>query len=93
MSMVKLTNTCQKKDELVINFINRLINTSLNCNNRLSESSAIEMCIQEMHWDLLNILQGIKTKSFEDLSTRAHDMELSMSSAGKDMTIVHNSRK
>ena len=34
-------------------------------------------------------LQG----SFEDLATRTHDMELSMSSAGKDMTIGHDPHK
>uniref|UniRef100_M1DZ82 Uncharacterized protein n=1 Tax=Solanum tuberosum TaxID=4113 RepID=M1DZ82_SOLTU len=35
-----------------------------------------------MHWELLYILQGIQ-----------HDMELSMSYAGKDMTFVHDPRK
>ena len=91
--MVELRNTHQRKDESVIDFINRWRNGSLNFKDRLSEAFAIEMCIQGMHWELLYILQGIKPKSFEDLSTRAHDMELSMSSAEKDMTIVHDPRK
>ncbi|KAK4721412.1 hypothetical protein R3W88_011645 [Solanum pinnatisectum] len=86
VSMVELTNTRQRKDKPVIDFINRWRNASLNCKDMLSEDSAIKMCIQGMHWELLYILQGIKPKSFEDLATRAHDMELSMFSAGKDMT-------
>ncbi|KAL0379306.1 UNVERIFIED_CONTAM: hypothetical protein Sradi_3236100 [Sesamum radiatum] len=79
---IELTNSRQWKEEPVIDYINRWRNLSLNFKDRLSEASAIEMCIQGMHWGLRYILQGILPKSFEELATRAHDMELSMIASG-----------
>ncbi|KAK4592997.1 hypothetical protein RGQ29_017223 [Quercus rubra] len=94
VGMMELTNTKQWKDEPVIDYINRWRSLSLDCKDRLSEISAVEMCIQGMHWGLLYILQGIKPRTFEELATRAHDMELSISSHGStNLSILDESRK
>ncbi|KAM2812105.1 hypothetical protein COP1_044661 [Malus domestica] len=88
VSMLELTSTKQWKDEPVMDYINRWRNLSLDCKDRLSEISSIEMCIQGMQWGLQYILQGIKPRTFEELATRAHDMELSIAHHGKKEPIT-----
>ncbi|KAA0063894.1 ty3-gypsy retrotransposon protein [Cucumis melo var. makuwa] len=87
VSMMELTNTKQWKGEPVINYINRWRALSLDYKDRLTELSTVEMCTQGMHWGLLHILQGIKRRTFEELATRAHDMELSIAAETKDFLI------
>ena len=60
----------------------------MDCKDKLTEISADEMCTQGMHWKLLYILQGVKPRTFEELETCAHDMELSISRRGaKDFLV------
>ncbi|XP_070013905.1 uncharacterized protein [Nicotiana sylvestris] len=93
VSMIELTNTHQRNGEPVIDFINRWRNANLNYKDRISEAWGIEMCIQGMHWGLRYILQGNKAGTFEELSTRAHDMELSMASAGNERLPIYELHK
>ncbi|KAM1575821.1 hypothetical protein ACFX10_032215 [Malus domestica] len=76
--MLELTSMKQWRDEPVMDYINRWRNLSLDCKDRLSEISSIEMCVQGMQWGLHYILQSIKPRTFEELATYAHDMELSI---------------
>ncbi|KAL0337482.1 UNVERIFIED_CONTAM: hypothetical protein Scaly_2023300 [Sesamum calycinum] len=65
-------------------------NLSLNCKDRLSEASAIEMCIQGMHWELCYIRQAIKPKTFEELATRAHGIEMSFNCKKDEYSVDPN---
>ncbi|KAM2074907.1 hypothetical protein ACFX1T_037859 [Malus domestica] len=86
--MLELTSMKQWRDEPVVDYINRWRNLSLDCKDRLSEISSIEMCVQSMQWGLHYILHGIKPLTFEELATCAHDMELSIAHHGKKEPIT-----
>ena len=78
----------------MVDYINRWRSLSLDCKDRLSEISTVVMCIQGMYWGLLYILQGIKSRTFEELATRAHDMDLSIASHGStNPPILEESKK
>ncbi|KAM2889582.1 hypothetical protein FF1_013177 [Malus domestica] len=89
VSMLELTSTKQWKDEPVIDYINIWRILSLDCKDRLSETSSIEMCIQGMQWGLQYIIQGIIPRTFEELAIRAHNMELSITHHGKKEPIAN----
>ena len=76
--MIELTGTNKRKDEPVADCINRWRSLSLDRKDHFFEIFVVEMCIRGMHWGLLYILQGINLRTFEELATRAHDMELSI---------------
>jgi len=83
VSIIELTNTRQCNNDLVIDYINLWRALSLKCKDHLPESSAIEMCAQWMDLDMLYVLQVIKPKTFQELATGAHDMELTITYYGK----------
>ena len=85
VSLAELTSTRQRKEELVLDYINRWRSLNLECKDRLSEASAVEMCTQGMEWDILYALQVNKPKTFQELATRAHDMEVTIAYYGKQL--------
>ncbi|KAI3445385.1 hypothetical protein Pfo_002050 [Paulownia fortunei] len=63
--------------EHVIDYINRWKNLSLNCKDQLSKASAIEI---------------IQPRTFEELATRPHDIELSMAASGVEGPPIQESQ-
>ena len=85
ISLTELTNTRQWKEEPVLDYVNHWRSLSLECKDRLSEASAVEVCAQGMEWDILYALQVNKPKTFQELAIRAHDMEVTIDYYGKQL--------
>ena len=64
----------------MMEYIDQWCTLSLSCKDKLSKPFSIEMCIQEMHWKLSYILQGVQPKTFE--KSKAHDLELNIANHG-----------
>jgi len=75
-----MANTKQWKDKLVLDSINRWRALGLECKDRLSEASVVKMCTQGMVWDLLYVLQMSKPQTFQELATKAYDVEVIIAS-------------
>ncbi|GKV49781.1 hypothetical protein SLEP1_g56513 [Rubroshorea leprosula] len=94
VSLPELANTKQKKDESVTDFIERWRNLVLNCREKISEISSIDMCVQGMHWGLLYNLQANMPHTFEELATRAHDLEIQIARHGNFLpTDAHDKKE
>ncbi|XP_038717270.1 uncharacterized protein LOC120010560 [Tripterygium wilfordii] len=85
VSLPELARMRQNKEEAVVEYIERWRNLVLNCKERISESSSIDMCVQGMHWGLLYNLQANMPHSFEELATRAHDLEIQIARHGSHL--------
>jgi len=85
VSLTELTSTRQWKEESVLEYVNHWRSLNLECKDRLSEISVVEMCAQGMEWDILYTLQVNKPTTFQELATRAHDMEVTIAYYGKQL--------
>ena len=91
--MIELTNTKQWRDEPVLDYINRWCSLSLECKDRLSEPFAVEMCAQGMERDVLYVLRMSKSRTFQELATKAHNMEMTIANRHTKASSTLEARK
>ena len=91
--MTELTNTKQWNDKPILDYINYWHALSLECKDPLFEASAVEMCAQGMEWDLLYFPHMSKPRTFQELATKAHDMDMTMANCYSQASNTSEARK
>jgi len=91
--MTELTNTRQWKDEPVLDYIDHWRSLSLECKDRQTDVSTIKICAHGMEWDLLYVLRMSKPRTFQELATKAHDIEMTIASCRSKPSSLSDSRK
>jgi hypothetical protein len=65
----------QRPNEKAADFINRWRNLSLHCPQPITEPEAVRMCMNNLSPDMAIHLQGVRPITFEELSSKATDIE------------------
>jgi len=87
-NVAELTSSGQQNDESIIDYINCWRVLSLKCKDHLFESSDVEMRAKGMDWDILFALRVNTPKTFQELTTQAHDIELITAYLGNGLTMM-----
>ncbi|TVU51241.1 hypothetical protein EJB05_02652, partial [Eragrostis curvula] len=75
VGITELTQIMQRANENAADFINRWRNLSLHCTQSISEPEAVRMCMNNLSPDMAIYLQGVRPVTFEELASKATDIE------------------
>jgi hypothetical protein len=75
VGITELTQTMQRGNEKAADFINRWRNLSLHCSQPITVPEAFWMCMNNLSPDMAIHLQGVRPITFEELSSKATDIE------------------
>jgi hypothetical protein len=75
VGITELTQTLQRSNEKAADFINRWRNLSLHCSQPITEPEVVRMCMNNLSPDMAIYLQGVRPISFEELASKATDIE------------------
>ena len=75
VGITELTQTLQRPNEKAADFIRRWRNLSLHCPQPITEHEAVRMCMNNLSPDMAIHLQGVRPITFEELSSKAMDIE------------------
>jgi hypothetical protein len=75
VGIIELTQMLQRSNEKAADFINRWRNLSLHCPQPITEPEAERMCMNNLSPDMAIYLQGVRPISFEELASKATNIE------------------